>query len=81
MSACADQKPLIDVRSVLVMTLSPAGGWDRCPPLAELRSPNLKSNGLELMHHRSKACLLLSMAARNHSFTLLDGYLAGESIN
>ena len=49
MPAKADQKPVVDGRSVLVLPLSPAFGWDRCPPLAELRSLNLKSGGLEWM--------------------------------
>ena len=47
MPACADQKPLFNVRSVLAMLLSSAGGWDRYPPLAELRSLNLESGGLK----------------------------------
>ena len=60
MAACADQKPLFDVRSVLALPLRSAGGWDRCPPLAELRSLNLKSGGLEWMRCevRLTRCLL-----------------------
>ena len=80
MPACADQKPSIDVRSVLVMPLRPAGRGDPCPALAELRSLNLKSGGLKSLYHGSKACLLVSRTASDQSFALLDDYLSGKSI-